>query len=134
MLSSLLNRIRRTKSASGYQRAELTRLVFLRPYIADAMFNNARSAYLLRDTRLASLYQNARLTKSASLKCHQANVTISNARSASPLSRGETPISKPKHESHVYSTERELRVSEPYARSCDARLTFALRWLGSEGS
>ena len=42
--ASLLNSIRRVKSASRYQSAKLTRLAFLRSYLADVMFNNARSA------------------------------------------------------------------------------------------
>jgi len=53
--ASFLNCIRRAKSASGYQNAELKRLAFLRPYFTDAMFSNARSVSFLRDTRLASL-------------------------------------------------------------------------------
>ena len=66
---SLLNSIRRMKSVSGYQSAELTKLAFLRPYLADAMFSNARSASLLRDTRPVSLIQNVELIMSVSLKC-----------------------------------------------------------------
>ena len=37
--ASLLNNIRHVKSASGYQSAELTRLAFLWPNLAGAMFN-----------------------------------------------------------------------------------------------
>ena len=84
---SLLNCIRREKSASGYQNAELMRFVFLRFNLADMMFSNARSAYLLRDMRPASLGQNARLMKSVFLQCRQTNMTVSNARFASLLSR-----------------------------------------------
>ena len=65
--ASLLNNTRRVKSASGYQSAELTRLAFLRPYLIDAIFNNARSASLLRDTRPTSSCQNVRLMKFASV-------------------------------------------------------------------
>ena len=68
MPAFLLNRIRRVKSASGYQNAKLKRLAFLRPYLIDAMINNVRPASLLRDTRPASLLLNAGLMKSASLK------------------------------------------------------------------
>ena len=50
-----LNCIRLAKFASRYQNAELMRLAFLRPYLADAMFNNVRFASLLRDSRLVSL-------------------------------------------------------------------------------
>ena len=35
--ASLLNNIRRVKSASGYQSTEFTRLVFLSPYLTDVM-------------------------------------------------------------------------------------------------
>jgi len=55
MPASLLNRIRRAKSVSGYQNAELKRLAFLRLHPTDAMFSNARSISLLRDIRPASL-------------------------------------------------------------------------------
>ena len=55
MLTSLLNRIRCAKSASGYQNAEFMKLAFLRPYLTDATFNNTRSASFLRDMRPASL-------------------------------------------------------------------------------
>ena len=55
MSASLLNCIRRAKSVSGYQNAELKRLAFLRFHLPDAIFSNARSASLLIDTRLASL-------------------------------------------------------------------------------
>jgi len=44
----LLNCIRRAKSMYGYQNTELKRLAFLRPYLTDVMFSNARSASLLR--------------------------------------------------------------------------------------
>ena len=67
------------KSASGYQNAELEKLVFLRPYLKDAKISNARSASLVRDTTPASLLQNEGLMKSASFKCRQANVINSNA-------------------------------------------------------
>jgi len=53
--ASLLNCIRRAMFAYGYQNAELKRLVFLRPYLTDTMFSNARSTSLLKDTKLASL-------------------------------------------------------------------------------
>ena len=53
--ASLLNRIRRAKSASKYQNTELKRLIFLRPYLTHAMFSNVRSVSLLRDTRPLSL-------------------------------------------------------------------------------
>ena len=55
MLASLLNHIRRAKFASGYQNAEFKRLTFLKLYLTDAMFNNARSTSLLIDTKPASL-------------------------------------------------------------------------------
>ena len=57
--ASLLNCIRHAKSASGYQSTELKRLTFLRLYLTDAMFNNARFASLLIDTRLVFLRHNA---------------------------------------------------------------------------
>jgi len=66
---SLLNSIRCVKSASGYQSAELMRLAFLRPYLTDVTFSNAKSASLLRDMRPVFLRQNTGLVKSASLKC-----------------------------------------------------------------
>jgi len=62
--------IKRAKSASGYQNAELKRLAFLRLHLPDAMYSNVRSASLLINTRPASLQQNAGLIKSAFLKCH----------------------------------------------------------------
>jgi len=40
--------IRRVKSTSRYQNAELMRHVFLRPYLTDVTFSNARFAFLLR--------------------------------------------------------------------------------------
>ena len=49
MPASLLNRIIREKSVSGYQNAELKRLTFLRRYLTDAMFSNASFVSLLRD-------------------------------------------------------------------------------------
>ena len=90
----LLNCIRRAKSASGYQKEDLEKLTFLRPYLTDAIFSNARSASLFRDTRPTYLLQNAGLMKSASLKCHQINMTISNVRSTSLISRGTRPVSQ----------------------------------------
>ena len=51
----LLNCIRRVKSTSGYQNAELKRLALLGLHLQDAKFNNARSAPFLRDTRPVSL-------------------------------------------------------------------------------
>ena len=53
MPTSLLNHIRRAKSASEYQNAELKRLAFLRLHLPDTMFSNARSVPLLRDMRPA---------------------------------------------------------------------------------
>ena len=52
--TSLLNCIRRIKSAYGYQNAELKRFACLRPYLTDVMFSNARSASLpeTQDPRL----------------------------------------------------------------------------------
>ena len=67
--ASLLNRIRRVKSASGYQNGELKRLAFLRLHLTDAMFSNARFMSLLINTRPASLRQNTGLIKSVFLKC-----------------------------------------------------------------
>jgi len=93
MLASLLNHIRRAKSAYGYQNTELKRLAFLRLHLTDAMFSKARFASLLIDTRPVSLQQNAKLIKSAFLKRRQENVTINNVRSASLLSRGMRPAS-----------------------------------------
>ena len=87
----LLNCVRCVKFASGYQNVELKKLAFLRPYLTDAMFSNARSASLLRDTRPASLRQNARLMKSVFLNCLQISATISNVRFTSLLSRGTRP-------------------------------------------
>ena len=58
---SLLNHIRRAKSASECQNAELKRLTFLRLHLPDAIFSNARSASLLRDTRPASLEHNVKI-------------------------------------------------------------------------
>ena len=55
MPASLLNRIRRAKSASGYQNAELKRLVFLRLHLSDTTFSNTRFVHLLKDTKPASL-------------------------------------------------------------------------------
>ena len=77
-LASFLNRIRRSKSAPGYQNAELKRLAFLRLHLTDAMFSNARSASLLRYTRPTSLQQNLGLIKFVLLKCRQTNAIISN--------------------------------------------------------
>ena len=54
--ASLLNYIRRARSASGYQNAKLMKSAFLEFYLRDTMFNNARSASFLKDTRPASLY------------------------------------------------------------------------------
>jgi len=131
---SLLNSIRHVKSASRYQSTELTRLAFLRPYLADAMFSNARSASLLRDTRPASLCQNARLTKSASLKYHQTNATINNARSASLISRGTRPASQSQNARAASVLQNVYSAFLNLASLKLARLTFAIRRLGSEGS
>ena len=49
--ASLLNNIRRVKSASGYQSTELMMLAFLRSYLTGATFSNAKSAFHLRDTK-----------------------------------------------------------------------------------
>ena len=69
MPASLLNRISRAKSASGYQNAELKRLAFLRLHLPNSTFSNARSVPLLKDTRPVSLQQNVGLIKSAFPKC-----------------------------------------------------------------
>ena len=85
MKYAILETNQHAKSASGYQNAELMRLAFMRAYLVNMTFSNARSASLLRDTRPASLHQNTRLMKSAFLKCRQTNATISNVRSVSLL-------------------------------------------------
>jgi len=69
MLASLLSCVRRVKSAFGDQNARLKKLVFLKPYLLNASFSDARSVSLLGNTRPASLLQNAGLRESAFLKC-----------------------------------------------------------------
>ena len=132
-LASLLDCVKRVKSASGYQNIKLEKLAFLRLYLTYAMISNARSASLLRDTRPTSLLQNAGLMKFASLKCHQTNTTISNARSASLISRGTQPASQSQNAraasvpQNVNSASLNLAPLRLASRSCDAKLTFALR-------
>jgi len=107
------------------------RLAFLS---VDVMFSNASSASLLRDTRPASLYQNVRLTKFAYLKCRQANVIINSVRSASLLSRGARPASQSQYARVASVLQNVNSVFLNLASSKLAKLTFALRRLGSEGS
>ena len=140
MPASLLNSIRCVKSASGYQNTELKRLAFLRLHLTDAMFSNARSVSLFIDTRPASLQQNAGLIKSAFLKCYQTNAMISNVKSASLISRGTRPVSQSQNmrAASVLQSMNSASLNPVPLRlashSCDARLIFALRRLGSEGS
>jgi len=125
--ASLLNCIRRAKSASGCQNAELMKLTFLRPYLADATFSNARFTSLLRDTRPASLRQKAGFMKFAFLKCCQTNAAISNARFASLLSRDTRPASQSQNAraasvlQNVNSVSLNLASLRLASRSCDAR-------------
>jgi len=122
---SILDCIRRAKSASGYQNAELKRLAFRRPYLTVA-------TSFLRDTRPASLCQNARLMKFAFLNYRWASAAISNARSASLLSRGTRPASQSQNaravsiSQNVSSASLNLVPLRLTSRSCDTRLTFAL--------
>ena len=53
--ASLLNHVRRTKSAFGNLNAKLTKLVFLKLHFPNAIFSSAKSMPLIRDTRPASL-------------------------------------------------------------------------------
>ena len=106
--ASILNYIRRAKSASGYQNAELKRLAFRRPYLIDAMS-------LLRDTRPVSMSareaHEVHISQLSLGKCdnQQREICISSQQ------RYETRVSKPKRESRVHFTECELRISEPCA-------------------
>ena len=116
---SSLNCIRREKSASEYQNAELMRLAFLRPYLVDATFSNARSA---------SLRQNAGLMKSPFLKCRQTNAIISNARSASLLNRDTKAASQSQNVrvasvlQNVNSASLNLAFLRLVSQSYDVRL------------
>ena len=56
MPDSLLNRIRRAKSASGYQNVELKRLAFLRLHLTDVMFSNASQRH---ETRVSTTEREA---------------------------------------------------------------------------
>jgi len=140
MPASLLNCFRRAKSVSRYQNTELKRLTFLRLHLTDIMFSKAKSASPLIDTRHTSLQQNTGLIKSSFLKCLQTNATISNARSASLFSRGARPASQSQNARAVSILQNVSSASLNPAplslasQSCNAKLTFALRLLGSEGS
>jgi len=137
--ASLLNCVRCIKSASGYQNIELKTLMFLRSCLTDAMFSNARSMSLFRDTRSVSLYQIARLMNFVFLNYSQASTTIDNTRFASLLNRGTGPASQSQNAraasvpSNVSSASLNPAPLRCASQSCDARLTFTLRWLRSEG-
>jgi len=62
--ASLLNHVRRAKSAFGDLNAKPTRPAFMKLHFPNVMFNSARSVPLLRDTRPASPQSDAELKKS----------------------------------------------------------------------